>query len=133
MVNYADDSTLTISGNTWQEVEARANVFTDAIVCWLKTLDISINKTKSFYMRFGKNLKHKFNLVIEGEIVQPTKEFRYLGIRHTDKLDIGPQLEHISRKFCASTVLTHTLKDFGCKKQIKNVIMSYATGAFQHG
>ena len=66
MVNYADDSTLTVSGDTWQEVEARVNVFTDAIVCWLKTLDISINKSKSFYMRFGKDLNQDFKLKNHG-------------------------------------------------------------------
>ena len=45
-------------------------------------------------MRFGKTLNDNFNLEIEGNVIEQVKEFRFLGIRHNDKLDISPQLSH---------------------------------------
>ena len=49
------------------------------------------------------------------------------------RIEITPQLLYLIGKFHASTVLAHTLRDFGCNSQLRTIIMSYAQGSFNHG
>ena len=70
---------------------------------------------------------------IEDEEIKEIDNFRFLDIRCNSSLEITSQLHYLIGKFNSSTVLAHTLKDFGCNSQLRVIIMSYTQGAFNHG
>ena len=43
------------------------------------------------------------------------------------------QIKHIMGKFRSATAMVFSLKDYGSKDQIKDIIMAFMVGSFNHG
>ena len=137
VVAYADDLTVSLTGDSWHTIEAKLNIFTTAMCEWLNACNVAVNPVKSYFMRFGKSKdesqNENFTITVQDNVLSEVEEFRFLGIRHNNELSIAPQIEHIIQKFKSIFVIAKSLYDFGSKAQIKNILLSYSIGVFNHG
>ena len=59
MYNFADDTTLIMIADTWDEAITKANQDYDLLTDWYKNSRLSLNISKTKYMLFGgKPTKH---------------------------------------------------------------------------
>lgn len=67
VISYADDTAILCSGNSWGEVETRANEELDSVVRWLRHNQLSLNAKKTVFLTFGNyadSLPREFRICV---------------------------------------------------------------------
>ena len=85
-MQYADDTTLSFSATSNNELKELALEKTNSCVEYFKNLDLNTNFSKTFYINFGFNTGIRFqdnnihNLTFNGVSLQETDHVKFLGI-----------------------------------------------------
>jgi hypothetical protein len=102
IIMYADDTSISVSGSTTEEVIDKMNNILKIVSDWLKFNRIALNKNKCKYIIFSnrqkKNLVKNVDIVIDDTIIENVDQIKYLGVIVDEKLDFSKNSELVIKK-----------------------------------
>jgi hypothetical protein len=111
---YADDTTLYISGKNVEELKTKLQSDLNYINWWFGANKMKINMKKCKVMLFKKprQASHNINLVLDGENIEQTNNFKLLGFHLDPALNWCNHLKHLRNKLKSQLFLINSIKNF---------------------
>ena len=110
-LQYADDTTVLLSGNTKRSIEDSANQAINQIFEWLTANKLSLNTNKTNYMIISnKKEEISVNIAINNIPLNRVNETKILGVVIDDKLTFKQHVAHVVNKLSSTTFVLHKLK-----------------------
>lgn len=115
---YADDTTLSVSGNDPSEISSKLTSDLNAVTKWLKNHKLFLNTDKTNIMLIGtgnklRNVKsNDFSVVIDGRELEKVKKAKCLGVLIDDELRWHNQVNSVVQKVFCKIALIRRLKPF---------------------
>ncbi len=131
-VQYADDTTLTYSAQTLQELEIDSFQSTNLCVQFFEQLNLKTNVDKSKYIFFNisTNTNAKTPLVfLNNNLIEEVEHFNFLGVHLDRKLTWDHHIEHVCNKVSSGLFLLRNLSGY-CSKDI--IKMAYYGIIYPH-
>lgn len=97
-VQFADDFSITIIGETLEEVELTTNIILDNIKDKLSTLKININPDKSAVILFNSKFNDKINVKIDDNPIEQKEQHKCLGYILDNKLSHKIHINFVNNK-----------------------------------
>ena len=94
---FADDTAALATGDTVEEVEGKLQDLVNALSEWCKLSGMKMNVKKTKVMNFS-GTDEKFNVKVNGKLVEQVKSHKYLGIILDEKLTFNLQVENAKGK-----------------------------------
>ena len=128
---FADDTSITASSESVEELEALLNSDLDNIYQWLVANKLTLNVSKTEYMIiFSRHNLSKINMdpkiKIGGESISRVKTTKSLGMVIDDKLKWEDHIDSISRKVSSGIGAIKLIKSYvpkDCLNQIYNALV----------
>ena len=99
---YADDTAISIKGDSVDDVVVKLNTQLEIVFEWFKYNKLSLNLTKTKYMTFGTRTKvskmPSIELKIGNWIISRVQEFKYLGVILDSSLTFNNHVQYIRTK-----------------------------------
>ena len=113
---YADDTAVTISSNNSNELNQELNAAMDILQSWFNNNRLSLNTSKSKYMRFGtqgqlNNLRDICVQMNDLELEQVV-QYKYLGVVLDAPLNFSAHIEHLKSKTLSKIRFLGRLRSF---------------------
>ena len=115
---FADDTNLTASGGTIDDVENAVNSDLENLRMWLNANKLSLNIAKTEFMLIGsRSLVHtvsdsNLNIMIENRPIKQVKECKTLGVIVDQHLSWKSNTESICKKITSAISVIRKLKEF---------------------
>lgn len=98
LVQFADDFSITIIGDSLEEIEMTSNIILRKISEQLTTLKININPDKSAVILFNSKTNDKINIQINNIQIEQKEQHKYLGYILDEKLSHKAHINHVNNK-----------------------------------
>lgn len=110
-INFADDTTIYMSGNNLESLYQDVNCEMGRVVAWLNANRLSLNVSKTKYMLFTHSpSEFDHNLVVNGINVERVFDIKFLGITIDNRLNFNSHVKVLSRKLsCIIGVMSRML------------------------
>ena len=124
---FADDTNLTASGDTVQEVQAAVNSDLENLRKWLIANKLSLNVTKTEFMLIGSKSMIKRisdpqpNILIDNKQIKQVYECKTLGVTVDQHLSWKSNTENICRKICAGISAIRRIKLYVDKQTLISI------------
>lgn len=95
---YADDTILYTSGNDALDIQTRLQSYLDITVQWTQLNKLTINSSKTKIMLFNRSTapqKHQLHLSVNQVPLQRVGDYKYLGFRLDERLDLKLLLNEV--------------------------------------
>lgn len=135
--SYADDTTLTFFGDSWDEVYSLAQSGFNVVCHWLAANSLTLNADKTKYIAFSlrntsANTSNKYKIIAHSCFynncscpeIALTKNIKYLGIIIDKNLNFGDHINYLVKKIRKLTYVFKQLRNVADKKLILNVYVS---------
>ena len=111
---YADDTTLIISGDKYEDLFRFVNEDLVTLSQWLSLNKLTLNLKKTKYIAYSltnrtAQLPHELNVILNGVVIERVSEFKFLGI-YVD--------EHLSWKTHMTKLLSKLYRNLGVARKI---------------
>ena len=122
---FAEDSNLTASGESINQLEAAVNSDLENLRKWLIANKLSLNVAKTEFMLFSSKQMLKTNsnrqVKIENEHIKQVSECKTLGVTVDQHLSWKSNTENICKKITSGISALRRLKDFVHKQTLLSV------------
>ena len=97
---FADDTVLTLSGKSIQELNKQVNLEIKKIYDWLVANRLTLNTGKSKFMIITKKRvqNHDFKVKINGTQLEKCSSYKYLGLHFDDNLNWKSHVNYVVKK-----------------------------------
>ena len=112
MYNFADDTTLITTAETWTEAVLKANRDYELLTDWYKNSRLSLNISKTKYMLFGASPDQTLNLTMQGSTLEKVTEYKLVGLTIDDQLTWKKQVDNTLGNVRRAYVLASQAKHF---------------------
>jgi hypothetical protein len=111
-VLYADDTTLSVSGDSYDELSNVCNVELEKINEWMISNRLSLNVEKTYSMLFSNRLQNLNNnpIIFNGKEVAFCSDYKFLGIQIDNSLKFNLHIQYICNKLSKSVGILYKLK-----------------------
>ena len=115
---YADDTTLSATGKTQEDIKAKLQLALDRLKKWCKSNGMVINTTKTKVMLITTKQRKShlennlFSLTYENDDISSTSNEKILGVHVDDTLDWTFHIDNISKKIKTNLWLLSRIKAF---------------------
>ena len=112
-VLFADDTNFILSDKNFDKLVEKVNEELEIINDFMIANKLSINKKKTTYMIFPpKNKTYNKNVVIKigNQIIEQSKEIKFLGIHIDQKLKFNTQFENVHKKLKQGVLALNAVK-----------------------
>jgi hypothetical protein len=118
VLQYADDTTLSFNGHSSNCLKELAIEKTISCVEYFKTLDLSTNFSKTYYINFGFNQDiDKFNFNINNDCLQEADYIKFLGLFIDKKLSWDHHIDLVCNRVSKGLFLLRKLS-FNCTQDV---------------
>ena len=137
---YADDTTISVAGNTAAQVETLMNADLISIKKWLESNKLTINVTKTEYILIGSSYKLESiiippNIMMGNEKIDRVKSSKCVGVYIDETLSWNHHTNYLSKKniksyrwFKASTsIRTNSYTNYYLTKLIYSLYLTIVT------
>jgi len=139
---FADDTVILFEGQNWEEVEHIANTEMMKIQSWLSKNQLTLNVKKTKYMTFFPTIvsqpKSQLHLELHStncnffsnikqctcslnKIIEPTSEFKYLGVVLDGNLRWKDHVQYLTKKLRSTIPMFYELRNILDKRGLKMV------------
>ena len=124
---FADDTNLTVSGDSITDLETAVNSDLEKLRKWLIANKLSLNVAKTEFMLIGskqmiKNISNlQLNVKIENESIKQVYESKTLGVTIDQHLSWKTNTENICKKITSGISALRRLKEFADKQTLLSV------------
>ena len=112
---FADDTNLFIAGNSFNDLEVKANVCLNQMQLWFVSNKLSLNYDKTCYTVFSGKAKCiqnvNLNLCINGQYINRVACCKYLGVYIDESLNWNNHVETVYKKLLKFTGIFYKLRD----------------------
>ncbi len=118
LVQYADDTTLTYTAQSLQELEINAFQSTNICVQFFEQLNLktNINKSKLVYFNIGPGISSDAPLILlNNSPIEEVQYFNFLGIKLDKKFTWDIHIDHVCNKVSSGLYLLRNLSGY-CSK-----------------
>ena len=134
---FADDTTLTASGKSIQQIESKINCDLINIKEWLLANKLSLNLTKTEYLVFGSpfnlnNLTSEPNIMIDNVPIKRVTKTKSLGIQIDQFLSWDNHLEEICKKPSSGIGAIRRLKSYVSSESLISVYYALVQPCFDY-
>lgn len=148
IISYADDTTLTFYGDTWEDTFDAAQEGFNLVNRWLAQNTLTLNAAKTKYVTFliknvapeANNLKiyahtcsQSLNTPCNCPVIQKTDNIKYLGITIDTKLSFKEHIKQIILKTRKLIYVFKNLRDVANWKLLKTVYESLGESIISYG
>jgi len=136
LVAYADDVAVVIVAKHLEEIELAFDVSFERISQWMNTVNLELAKHKTEVVLITSRKQAETITLRVGEHEITSQPFlRYLGVMIDARLNFKQQVEHVSTKASAVTlVLSRLMPNIGDPKQCRRrLLASVATSVLTYG
>lgn len=126
LVGFEDDIALVIKASDIKSLDERANVCLRKIDQWLQDhyLDLAPGKTEAVLFRCPRNVPTKTNFCLRGQIIQPKKTVKYLGVYLNWQRTFGTHVTEVCLKAGDRAArLSRMLPNIGGPSEIKRRLL----------
>ena len=114
---YADDTYLTLAGNSVDSIELNLNEDLASISEWLTANKLTLNKSKTEFMIIGsrqrlKTLPHSPSLKIDGAPISQVPSTKSLGVYIDENLTWNVHIENLSKKIASGIGALKRIRPF---------------------
>lgn len=114
---YADDTNITTTGASLQEIAYLANQDLKNVNEWLKANKLNINATKTEHMFIGSDhslakIRNIPYLFLDGKPINRVRVTKSLGVYIDERLSWIDHIDHLSKKICAAISGLRQVKQF---------------------
>jgi len=109
-VQFADDTTLFLSGNIADSVGEEFNLQLTVVDTWLKSNRLSLNNTKSFYMSFP--CRDNPMITSRNQNVRRAQSIKFSGVHRDEKLSFDDHLAQLSNKLSRSVGVLNNIRSY---------------------
>ena len=101
---YADDTTVSVSGKSKEEVEAKLIQALSETSTWIRKSRLSLNSNKTKVMLLGSKLRicsipdQHLSIKLHGQVVECVNKFKCLGVVIDNCLDFKKHVDYIYPK-----------------------------------
>lgn len=96
---FADDTMLYATSMSLQHATKKLQTQIDTAIPWFENWKLTLNKSETEAMRFGKHIKTKINPpTIQGTVIPWSNKTKYLGIILDSHLTFCPHIKEITTK-----------------------------------
>lgn len=97
---FADDTCIMYSGKTMDEIQQKVNKDMPVLEQWFKSNLLTLNTDKTKYMTIANRNKtiKELNIKINNNKIEPTTNYKYLGIWIDSQLSWNTHVEKITKK-----------------------------------
>ena len=124
---YADDSTLTCSSSSINEVERSLNVALDRIHNWCVRNKLRLNSNKTKCMIIGTRQKisdAELNVYIADKLIIKEKCCKCLGVIIDDTLSWGPHVEYVRKAVSSKLGMLNRIRDCVTQNSLLTLFIS---------
>ena len=114
---FADDTNLTVAGESIEEVELAMKNDLLSVHTWLLANKLSLNASKTEFIRIGsnhrlKNLTNQPNIKIDQDKIKQVHHSRLLGVQIDEKLSWNKHVESVAKKVTSGVGALRRIRDF---------------------
>lgn len=141
IISYADDTTLTFVGDTWEEAYTKAQAGFNTVCHWLAANSLTLNSDKTKLMQFSirnppenafnvyQIFAHKCSVPPVSQcsncpLIKAAKSIRYLGVTFDNRLSFGEHIHNIAQKVRKLTYIFRKLRHVADRKTL--IMVYYA-------
>ena len=122
-VMYADDTTEVYVGEDLSVLDSHVNSVLAKFLDWCRFNKMALNPNKCEYMLLtNKCVAHEPSILLGGEPITGTGNFKYLGIMLDDKLKFNTQIEYVKSRLSQFCGISYRLKRYFTLDVAKNFI-----------
>ena len=133
---FADDTSLTLTGNNISQLYNEANSVLEKIHSWVESNKLALNIDKTKYMVFATKNKKKlckdnteYNLKISNKILERVTEIKFLGIIVDEQLNWKAQVQYVNTKLSKSIGVIYKAAPILSENALRNL---YYTFCYPH-
>jgi hypothetical protein len=114
---FADDTNLSVAGESIEEVELAMNNDLLCVNAWLLANKLSLNASKTEFILIGsshrlKNLTKQPNIKIDQDKIKQVHHSRLLGVEIDEKLSWNKHVENVAKKATSGIGAIRRIRDF---------------------
>ena len=133
---YADDTTLSVSGNDAHAISSKLTSDLHAVMNWLKKNKLVLNTDKTNIMLIGTGAKLKnandFSVFIDGQELERVNKAKCLGVLIDDKLKWHNQVNSIVQKVFCKIGILRRLKPYLDVNTLNMIFKSFVQPIFDY-
>ena len=122
---FADDTSLTATGNNLDDLLERINSELPSIYDWLCANKLTLNLSKTKYIIFQPRQKINYNLhpplILAGKYVDASVSVKYLGLLIDSHLSFHDHIDYICSNVSKNINTMAKVKPFLCKKSLVSI------------
>ena len=131
---YADDTTLIISGDKYEDLFRFVNEDLVTLSQWLSLNKLTLNLKKTKYIAYSltnrtAQLPHELNVILNGVVIERVSEFKFLGIYVDEHLSwkthMTKLLSKLYRNLCVARKISCFLNRKTLMQMFHSMIMSH--------
>lgn len=137
ITSYADDTTLTFYGDSWDEVFKYAQEGFNTVCHWLASNLLTLNTTKTFYLTFSlrntpipshriiaHSCPQQIALTCSCPHINKSKSVKYLGVIIDDNLNFNEHISNVSKRIRKLTYVFKNLRHVADSKVMRTVYLA---------
>ena len=134
---FADDTNITVSGKSIEEMERTINLDLLNVKEWLLANKLSLNIVKTEYLLIGSphNIKHlssEPNVCVGNESIERVQVTKALGVQLDEHLAFNSHVDHISGKISAGISALKRIKEYTDQETLKSVYYALVQPHFDY-
>ena len=134
---FADDTTLFFSDPDIKVVKETLNQELLKVSDWLKANKLSLNVKKTNVLLFKTSRRttanDKFEIVLNGTVVEEKKSAKYLGVYIDNKLMFDGQRKHVLTRLQKSNAILAKTRHFVPKSTLRNIYFAHFQSHLDYG
>ena len=122
--HFADDTNLLNVSNCPKKLQKQLNIDLKFLYKWLLANKISLNCSKTELIIFKKTedkFEHKFNIKLNGQLIEPSDSIRYLGIYLDSSLSGKHHCDILSKKLNRANGMLMKIRHYVQKDDLKSI------------
>ena len=134
---FADDTNITVSGKSIEEMERTINLDLLNVKEWLLANKLSLNIVKTEYLMIGSphNIKHlssEPNVCVGNESIERVQVTKALRVQLDEHLAFNSHVDHISGKISAGISALKRIKEYTDQETLKSVYYALVQPHFDY-
>ena len=134
---FADDTNLTVAGESIEEVELAMNNDFHCVHKWMLANKLSLNSSKTEFLLIGsnhrlKNLINQPNIKINQDKIKQVHYSRLLGVQIDEKLTWNKHVEDVAKKSTSGVGAIRRIRDFVDRETLISIYNALVRPHFEY-
>ena len=134
---FADDTNLTVTGESIEEVELAMNSDLHCVHKWMFANKLSLNSSKTEFLLIGsnhrlRNLINQPNIKIDQDKIKQVHYSRLLGVQIDEKLTWNKHVEEVAKKATSGVGAIRRIRDFVDRETLISIYNALVRPHFEY-